>query len=90
MAALLYVSAELSRVAKGGRRQSTDAKPRAESTDAKPRAESSLLGYAEARRRKTQSSLLGYAEARRRKTTVNSLGLCQFQNLMVSWNIICK
>lgn len=21
---------------------------------------------------------------------VNSLGLCQFQNLMVSWNIICK
>ena len=46
-------------------------------TDAKPRAESSLLGYAEARRRKTkstdakpraESSLLGYAEARRRKT----------------------
>ena len=28
-------------------------------TDAKPRAESSLLGYAEARRRKTKSSLLG-------------------------------
>ncbi|MDD5814606.1 MAG: hypothetical protein PUD32_10385 [Bacteroidales bacterium] len=42
--------------------KSTDAKPRAESTDAKPRAESSLLGFAEARRRKTKSSLLGYAE----------------------------
>ncbi|MCI7560403.1 MAG: hypothetical protein MSA38_03115 [Bacteroidales bacterium] len=37
----------------------TDAKPRAESTDAKPRAESSLLGFAEARRRKTKSSLIG-------------------------------
>ncbi|MDY3742958.1 MAG: hypothetical protein SOZ94_08740 [Prevotella sp.] len=43
----------------GGRRQSTDTKPRAESTDVKPRAESSLLGFAEARRRKTKSSLLG-------------------------------
>ncbi|MDD7659910.1 MAG: hypothetical protein PUJ42_04375 [Bacteroidales bacterium] len=53
MTALLHVSAELSRVAKGGRRQSTDAKPR---------AESSLLGFAEARRRKTKSSLLGHAE----------------------------
>ena len=28
-------------------------------TDAEPRAESSLLGFAEARRRKTKSSLLG-------------------------------
>ena len=44
MTALWHVSAELSQVAKCGRRQSTDAKPRAESTDAKPRAESSLLG----------------------------------------------
>ena len=42
----------------------TDAKPRAESTDVKPRAESSLLGFAETRRRKTKSSLLGYAMAR--------------------------
>ena len=37
------------------------------------KTKSSLLGYAEVRRRKTNSSLLGYAEARRRKTKSNDV-----------------